>query len=162
MNGRVSKGVAVLLLAGTVAGARVLAASKCYPTRYQVQAGGLVLDDATGLTWQQTVSAGSYTWRAATTYCAGLGTGWRLPSLTELQTIVDDTTFNPAIDGTAFPNTPSTYFWTSSAFGASDGGASDGGASDGGASGGAWFVFFNSGFTGVNDAALTFSVRCVR
>jgi hypothetical protein len=146
MNGRVSKSVALLLLAGTAAGARVLAASKCYPTRYEVQAGGLVLDDTTGLTWEQTVSGNSYTWKDATTYCAGLGPGWRLPSLTEMQTIVDDTTFNPAIDRSAFPNTPSTYFWTSSAQGTA----------------GAWYVFFNSGFTGINDPTLPFRVRCVR
>jgi hypothetical protein len=146
MNGSVSKGIAMLVLAGAVAGTRVLAASKCDPTRYQVQAGGLVLDDATGLTWQQTVPADSYTWSDATTYCAGLGAGWRLPSLTEMQTIVDDTTLHPAINPTAFPNTESTYFWTSSAYG----------------TGGAWYVSFSSGSTGVNDATLTFSVRCVR
>jgi hypothetical protein len=125
----------------------VRSAPKCYPTRYQVQPGALVLDRATGLTWQQTVPASSYTWGAATAYCAGLGAGWRTPSLNELQTIVDDTMINPATDGTAFPDTPSTYFWTSSASGAA---------------GGAWYVYFQSGVTGINDATLTYSVRCVR
>ena len=33
-------------------------APKCYPTRYEVQPGGLVLDRTTGLTWQQAVDAG--------------------------------------------------------------------------------------------------------
>jgi hypothetical protein len=128
------------------AGPRARAASKCEPTRYQVQAGGLVLDSATGLTWQQNASGDSYAWSDATASCAGLGAGWRLPSLTELQTIVDDTTFNPAIDQTAFPNTPGTYFWTSSAYG----------------SDGAYYVFFDSGFTGIDGACVTFSARCVR
>jgi hypothetical protein len=49
----------------------------------------------------------------ASIYCAGLslaGTNWRLPSKAELETLVDDTRFNPAIDVTAFPNTvPSAY-----------------------------------------------------
>jgi hypothetical protein len=91
-------------------------APKDCPTRYVVQGGGLVSDTATGLTWQQTVDAGSYTWSAAMTHCAGLGTGWRLPSLTELQTIVDDTKVSPAIDGAVFPNTPAKDFWTSSVY----------------------------------------------
>jgi hypothetical protein len=125
----------------------VRSAPNCYPTRYQVQAGALVLDRATGLRWQQTVSARSYTWGAATAYCAGFGAGWRPPSLTELQTIVDDTRIDPATDGTAFPDTPNTYFWTSTAPSAA---------------GGAWYVYFQSGSTGVNDATLPYSVRCVR
>jgi hypothetical protein len=124
----------------------VQAASKCDPARYQVRAGGLVLDHATGLTWRQAVAPDSYAWSDATTYCAGLGAGWRLPSLTELQTIVEDTTLNPAIDRTAFPGTPSTYFWTSSGDGA----------------GGAWYVDFDSGTTGLNDATIPYGVRCVR
>jgi uncharacterized protein DUF1566 len=95
-------------------------APRCYPARYKVEAEGSILDVATGLTWQQAVDAGSYTWSAAKTYCAGLGTGWRLPSVIELATIVDDTQKNPAIDGTAFPNTPATEFWTSSAYAAPD------------------------------------------
>jgi len=121
---------------------------RCYPTRYQVQAGGLVLDGATGLTWQQAVAAGTYDQESAMTYCAGLGTGWRLPSLTELQTIVDDTKVNPAIDGAAFPNTPATEFWTSSAYA--------------GASGRAWGVFSSFGYTYSADVTDTVRVRCVR
>jgi hypothetical protein len=120
---------------------------KCDPTRYQVQGGGLVLDSATGLTWQQSVDAGFYTWSAAMTYCAGLGTGWRLPSLTELQTIVDDTN-SRTIDGTAFPSTPASAFWTSSAYA--------------GASGYAWYVAFSIGDTSLNVVASTSRVRCVR
>ena len=46
--------------------------------------------------------------------CSGLGGGWRLPSLTELQTIVDDTKASPSIDSNAFPGTSDTdYYWTS-------------------------------------------------
>ncbi len=89
------------------------AVAACSPTRYDVQA-GLVLDRATGLTWQQVADTGSYSWFGALTYCDGLGMGWRLPSVNELLTIVDDTTSAPAIDATAFPNTPAAVFWASS------------------------------------------------
>jgi hypothetical protein len=92
-------------------------APKCYAARYQVS-GGLVYDQTTGLTWQQAFESASQS--DAKTLCSNLGTGWRLPSLTELQTIVDDTKFlPPTIDVGAFPDTPGglndlTMFWTSS------------------------------------------------
>jgi hypothetical protein len=134
------------------------AAPKCYPARYQILPGGLVHDQATALTWQQSDSvggsggaggSGGSTWSAAKTYCAGLGSGWRLPSYGELQTINDDTTWIPAIDGTAFPNTPDGAYWTSSPLA--------------GSSGNVWFVDFNYGGTGHRDVATGGAlVRCVR
>jgi hypothetical protein len=130
----------------------VSGAPKCYATRYQIQGGGLVLDAATGLTWQQRLDAGLYTWAAANTYCAGLGAGWRMPSITELQSIVDDTKAAPAIDGTVFPNTPGVQdsagannFWTSSVVGSY-----------------AWQVSFSAGNTGTNTLTLMSRARCVR
>jgi hypothetical protein len=72
--------------------------------RYVVTNGGTgngtVYDTKTKLTWQQTVSSTTYTWADAKTYCAGVGTslggtGWRLPTLKELQTIVDYSQSNP-------------------------------------------------------------------
>ena len=56
-------------------------------------AGGTVYDTKTKLTWQQAISSSTYTWADAQTYCAGVsmslgGTGWRLPTLVELKTIV--------------------------------------------------------------------------
>jgi hypothetical protein len=132
----------------------VSGAPKCHPTRYQVQAGGLVLDRTTGLTWQQTIDAGSYSWATAKVYCAGLGAGWRLPSLTELQTIVDETKVSPSIDGTAFPSTPPGVFWTSSADAGNPGDPT--GLPD------AWYVDFNSGNADVVSDLFVLSVRCVR
>jgi len=43
-----------------------------------------------------------------------LGDGWRLPTLKELQSIVDYDRHNPAIDTDKFPNTKSEPFWTNS------------------------------------------------
>jgi hypothetical protein len=79
--------------------------------------GGTVVDTKTKLTWQQTVPAAKYAWAAAKTYCQTLslaGTGWRLPTRKELQTIVDYSQSNPSIDPTAFPATPAAAFWSSS------------------------------------------------
>jgi formylglycine-generating enzyme required for sulfatase activity len=113
--------------------------------------GGTVFDTKTKLTWQQTAPAATYTWAAATTYCQSLslaGTGWRLPTSKELQTIVDYSQSNPSIDPTAFPATPATYFWSSSPLAGSPSSA--------------WFVYFSSGITGFFDVTSSTDVRCVR
>ena len=114
---------------------------------------GTVYDTKTKLTWQQTVSSTSYSWADAKTYCAGVGaslggTGWRLPTCKELQTIVDDSWIAPAIDPNAFPSTPVTWFWSSSPVA--------------GSSSVAWAVEFGYGDTVSDGVSLTNIVRCVR
>jgi len=42
----------------------------------------------------------------------GVREGWRLPTLDELMSIVDDTRACPTIDPDAFPGTPKATFWT--------------------------------------------------
>lgn len=44
------------------------------------------------------------------------GAAWRIPNIRELASIVDRTRTFPAIDTTAFPDTPSAYFWSSTPF----------------------------------------------
>jgi hypothetical protein len=122
---------------------------KCYSTRFETQAeAGEVHDNATGLTWQLTVDPSSRTWDDAKSYCAALGASWRLPSVNELQTIVDDTKSAPSIDSNIFPQTPAEVFWTSSAFV--------------GAPGNAWFVAFSLGTASLDDVTSLSRVRCVR
>jgi hypothetical protein len=110
-----------------------------------------VYDTKTKLTWQRAVASSAMTWANAKSYCTALnlgGSGWRLPSMKELQTIVDKTRSNPAIDPTAFPSTPSDYFWSSSPVA--------------GYADGVWSVDFLSGDSlnfVVGDAL---RVRCVR
>lgn len=82
------------------------------PGRYTITS-GTVLDNKTGLRWQQTLPSGTYTFTAALAYCkalslAGESTGWRLPSMKELRTLVDESRSNPAIDTTAFPGITAT------------------------------------------------------
>ncbi len=125
--------------------------------RYVVTNGGTssgtVYDTKTRLTWQQTISSISYTWADAKTYCAGVGsslggTGWRLPTLKELQTIVDYSQSNPSIDSTFFPSTPGSAFWSSSPLA--------------GSSSDAWYVFFFHGSTSNVGVSAMGNVRCVR
>ncbi|MBB2947300.1 RNA polymerase sigma factor (sigma-70 family) [Actinoplanes lutulentus] len=71
---------------------------------------GRVTDPATGLTWQRASSA-EMTVAKADAYCTD---GWRLPTLKELATTVDETRVSPAIDIKAFPDTPKTArYWSS-------------------------------------------------
>jgi hypothetical protein len=86
------------------------------PERYTIT-DGTVYDTQTKLSWQQAIPAALYDWTGAQAYCSELtldGASWRLPTINELQTLVDETT-NPSIDQTVFPKTPSEYFWSSSA-----------------------------------------------
>jgi hypothetical protein len=123
------------------------APSICPPTHYQVQVDGSVQDAVTGLTWQRNVPTDKQTWSDAMAFCPTLGTGWRLPSPTELPTIVDQNKQNPPIDADAFPNTPPDFFWTS--------------WPQAGQSGYAWYVAFLHGHTDTDLITSKFSVRCV-
>jgi len=118
--------------------------------RYTAQ-DGEVHDNRTKLTWQQMLPREPLTWADARDYCNSLdlnGAGWRLPSVGELQTIVDESRSNPSIDPKAFPGTPAEYFWTSSILPRF--------ASY------AWTVYFGYGLSTFFDVNQTRWVRCVR
>jgi hypothetical protein len=119
--------------------------------RYIVPDDGTVVDTATGLAWQRTVDGTARGWEEAQAYCAGLpqaGGGWRMPNMKELQTLIDETTVDPAIDRTVFPATASESFWSSSLL--------VGGPPE------AWFVNFYSGVSYTNVKTNPYRVRCVR
>lgn len=120
---------------------------RCYASRYQVD-GAVVHDMATGLTWQGGVSAEPHAWSDAKAYCSGLNGGWRLPSVAELQTIVEEGSSPSAIDLRAFPATPGAVFWTSSPVA--------------GQPMYAWGVDFSDGVLINPDLSSPYSVRCVR
>jgi hypothetical protein len=88
---------------------------------------GTITDNATGLIWQKcsmgqandaTCSgiATTVNWAAAMSYCENLTLGgrsdWRLPSVTELRSLVDETRINPVVDPVFFPSTPLIYYNT--------------------------------------------------
>ena len=107
-----------------------------------------VTDNVTGLIWQKAVTADTYNWAEAKTYCAGLSLGgqpgWRLPTRIELFSIVDSSTANPAINTTAFPSTPPVNFWTSTPLDSSVGFGA----------GNAWIVQFGAGYS--SNASTTY------
>jgi hypothetical protein len=120
--------------------------------RYAI-ANGTVSDAKTALTWQQSAPSGTYTWAAAKSYCASLSLGgagaWRVPTVKELQTLVDVSERNPSIDPTAFPNTSSSAYWSSSPLAGSS-------------SATAWYVFFSYGYVYYDAVSSAYNVRCVR
>jgi len=142
--------VAAIVLA---CAAPVSAGAAAPPNRYTIS-GMTVYDTKTKLTWQQTPPSTDYQWTDAQTYCSGLGTtlggtGWRLPTVKELQTLLDfSRTGAPYFDTTAFPSTLKQDFWSRTPV-----------ASD---STQAWAVFFENGDTGLFTRTNKLSVRCVR
>jgi hypothetical protein len=121
------------------------------PGRYDNSMGpGTVYDNATGLTWQANAGVATYDWNGATAFCRAPslpGMGWRLPSMKELQTIVDESRLSPTIDPVYFPNTPAAFFWTSSP--------------DVTDATQAWVVDFKFGGTAGEKVATPYYVRCV-
>lgn len=126
--------------------------AKAKPGRFVVDEKDVtVLDNLTKLTWQRVVPGQANYWQAAKDYCKSLslaGGGWRLPTVRELQSIVDFGHNNPSIDKTAFPNTPSENFWSATATSAT--------------SSYAWSVHFNNGNSDYGGIIGTYRIRCVR
>jgi len=111
-----------------------------------------VVDKTTGLEWQKTDDNTTRNWNDAMAYCAGLTldgkSDWRLPSVLELQSIVDYGGSNPAINATAFPGTDASYYWSASSSAAY--------STD------AWRVLFSDGNVLANVKTVSYYVRCVR
>jgi len=114
--------------------------------RYQI-ASHEVFDTQTGLRWQQVSSPAPISWLEAEAYCKA---PWRLPTMKELQTLVDESRIDPAIDALAFPDVYEMTefgYWSSSPVA--------------GLSGYAWIVRFSAGATDYGDLAYDYRVRCV-
>lgn len=105
-------------------------------SRYTVHSDGTVTDNETRLMWQQcslgqawvsnggagscTGTATSYTWDNALTQATTNNdygySDWRLPSIKELASLVAEDRYNPAINSTIFPRTPSSLYWSGSPY----------------------------------------------
>ncbi|MDP9034451.1 MAG: DUF1566 domain-containing protein [Myxococcota bacterium] len=120
------------------------------PASSYLVAEATVYDPNTKLTWQRAIEPASYSWIDAQSHCASVlpAGNWRLPSLNELMTLVDITRVDPAVDPTAFPSTPSDFFWSVSASAAPVATA--------------WGVNFNRGSAGASAIDNASRVRCVR
>lgn len=77
---------------------------------------GTVSDISTGLMWQKG-TADKMTWEEALDYCVHLPlagyTDWRLPTQKELRSLVDYSSYYPAINTAFFPTTVSNNYWSS-------------------------------------------------
>lgn len=84
--------------------------------RFIINTNGTVSDPSTGLMWQQE-SAGKMTYEDAVSYCKNLTLGgyndWRAPSVEELFCLANRSRGKPAIDTNAFPDTMSSFYWSS-------------------------------------------------
>jgi hypothetical protein len=92
----------------------------CTTPHYEVGDAGTVLDEVTGLEWQQVPSTQQFilpllpwdpTANLPATYCQTLaldGSGWRVPTLPELWSLVD-INWSPAVDPVAFPFSPDVF-----------------------------------------------------
>ncbi|MBL9039684.1 MAG: DUF1566 domain-containing protein [Archangium sp.] len=119
------------------------------PGRYTLEA-ERVRDTTASLTWQRAAS-GPMAFSDAQAACAGASpSGWRLPTIKELQTLVDYRAVPPApaIDAAAFPSTPGEAFWSSTPL--------LGSAST------VWVVDFATGVTATAATSAMGRVRCVR
>ncbi len=124
--------------------------------RYTISVGGgVVTDNWTKLQWQRAVVEGAMHWSNAKSYCSGLTleghSDWRLPTIRELHGLVDKQEAAPTIDKTAFPNTPTSFFWSASP--------------RAGASTNVWTVSFSIGVVddkNISGVVMPHEVRCVR
>ena len=84
------------------------------PPSFKVNADGTVIDQVTGLMWQQR-DGGEMIWANAASYCTKLNLGsyadWRVPSTYELYSIVNHDR-NPVLDPAVFTVTDAEYWWT--------------------------------------------------
>jgi hypothetical protein len=124
----------------------------------------IVLDNLTGLVWQRTLpdiypgcnggltQGETCNWQEATNYCEELSYGgftdWRLPTIEELSTLPDYGKYIPAIDSSVFPDTSSSYFWTSSVYAVLNTYA--------------WLTYFNNGDVDRYLKTKYYYARCVR
>ncbi len=130
----------------------LLVAINAQAARLQDNGDGTVTDFDTGLMWQQSDDNTTRTSAHANTYCAGLSlagkTDWRLPEAKELISIVDYRYAGPAINGTAFPGTDASNYWSVSSVAVN--------------STLAWCVNFFSGGATIYSKTTSYHVRCVR
>lgn len=133
-------------------------------TDFVLHTDGTVTHTPTGLMWMRCSlgqtwdgatcggQASSYNWvdalqAAQSNQFAGY-TDWYLPNRSELMSIVETSCFEPTINAAVFPNTPSSWFWSSSPYAS--------------ASDSAWFVNFVSGHVRSMEKNNTYQIRLVR
>ena len=118
--------------------------------------GQAVLDRETGLVWEKSPSAAvGFTWDNAVFHCNNLSlgnrNGWKLPSIQELTSLMDESVTPTLPTGHPFTVQVSSIYWASTTKAGTDGAA-------------AWLVFFGNGAINyaLKSSTNPFSVWCVR
>jgi hypothetical protein len=114
--------------------------------------GDTITDNNTSLEWQRYEPVeGAMTWGAALAYCNNLALAgkndWRLPNVKELESLLYEADYDPAIH-TVFPAAVSSWYWTST--------------SDSSYPEYAWLADFNWGKVYSGEKSDSEYVRCVR
>ena len=116
-----------------------------------LNANDIVMDNETGLIWQDNSNIIKNDWNGAKSYCKNLTLGgysdWRLPNIDELMSITDKNRYNPAIKD-IFKNIKNSWYWSSSQV-----------VSD---SSRAWIVDFDDGDDYWHSKTGSYYVRCVK
>jgi hypothetical protein len=136
---------------------------------YSVLSDDSVLDSQTCLIWQKNVPenpaphAGDdnkqwFTWKEARDYCKNRNNGWRLPTKVELESIIDNSIKEPAMNKEFFgqpKSGPGGWFWSVTPY-------ADGRFVEDGSAGSAWGVDFGDGDSNWGGVLSLNFVRCVR
>ncbi len=113
-----------------------------------------VRDDETGLVWEKTLETSEASWADARAACAdrdvGGRKGWRLPSISELASLVDPSmkTGSTLPLNHPFTNAQADVYWSATTMAGSPNSA--------------WLVFFDTGKVTHAFKTITFHVWCVR
>jgi Protein of unknown function (DUF1566) len=113
-----------------------------------------VRDDETGLVWEKTLETSEVSWADARAACAdkdvGGRKGWRLPSISELASLVDPSmrTGSTLPLGHPFTNVQTDVYWSATTMAGNPNSA--------------WVVFFDTGKVLYAFKTITFHAWCVR
>ena len=119
--------------------------------------GAAVRDDETGLVWEKTLESAELSWTNARAACAdkdvGGRKGWRLPSISELASLVDtsirDIREGPTLPlGYPFTNVQMDAYWSATTIAGNPNSA--------------WLVFFDTGKVLSSVKTISFHAWCVR
>ena len=92
-------------------------ASSPVPQPYASNGAGTVIDNRTGLMWQQGEAAGAMTWEEALRYAKNLTlaghSDWRLPNIKELESLNNERLVRPSIPRIFFPGAEEDVYWSS-------------------------------------------------
>jgi hypothetical protein len=87
------------------------------PDRFEDNDDGTITDNLSGLIWQNIQPSNTMSWEEALDYAAALTlagkSDWRLPNIKEIQSLNDESLFEPSFNRSYFSNVVSGNYWSS-------------------------------------------------